>query len=265
MNSANSSLLPWRELLAASQQRETPWADVSTRILSRLMALDLNTADLGTGEELPLKTLEKISLLFDDTVEEIEKMDYFIKISMSFGLYQTLIGVFLQAIHKMEHEREARQALMQLAHAVLVRSLKQHPFSLSIWQKLNGQLTAEDRMLFDDLLSRAEHTIMLLTGNTVYSFFEESCTREEIDELLGKAYQAVTAAEQVRQYSAKSGNGHTKLILQYVEQWQGNGQLKRLPRICPFLQSLDAHWKHKVKLGCRQGVERMYETQKMFR
>ena len=264
-NTTISRRLPWQDILTASGRKETPWKDVSTGILSRIEELDLEAEDLGTGDNLPLDTFEVIAKVIDEALADLERKDYYIRMCMRFCIFQNLVGVVFHQIEEMPPESlEERQALMQLAHAFVLSSVRQLPFTIDVWQGMTEQLPPETRPTYETILCRVEGSIMAISGNTVYSFFEDGCTKQEVDRLLSAAYKAVAASDKERQFSSRHGNGHSKLILQYVMLWQDNCRLKQLPRIMPFLRSLDAHWHHEFKLGCRQGVERMYAKKTMF-
>jgi len=256
-----SSRLPWEEILDASRRKETPWVDKSTNILVSIEQLNLDSDDLGRDKTLPLETLDKISQLFDEELKCFEEKSYYLKVSMYYDVYQTLVGVLLRQVLDMKPtKKEEIHALTQLAQAIMLRSVKHIPYTIDMWREMAELLLPEAQPIFEDILSRMEVSIMVLTGNTVYSFFEDTCTHKEIDKLLLEAQQAVAAAEQVRQFSDFHGNGHTRLILHYVQEWQEDYVLKKMPTITPFLRCLEAHWKHTYKLGCRQGAERMYKV-----
>lgn len=260
-----NSCLPWQEIITASRHKEAPWKDVSTSILSGIQSLDLDSEDLGKGDILPLDTFERIAQVFDEALRETDQQDYYLRMCMRFCIFQNVVGILLHQVTKMSQGQEAeQQALTQLAHASMLASVRQIPFTIEVWQGMEEQLEPELRPYYETILNRVEGSIMTISGNTVYSFFEDSCSRQEVDRLLQAAYKAVSVSDKERQFSSRHGNGHSKLILQYVVLWQDNCRLKQLPRIMPFLRSLEAHWHHEFKLGCRQGVERMYAKKTMF-
>lgn len=263
MTKTLSSRLPWPAILDASRRKETPWTDVSTSILSGIERLNLDSRDLGTGQSLPMETIDKFSHLFDVELQDVDMMAYFLKISMRFSVFQTLVGVLIrQALEMSPDEKEERHALMQMTHVIVLCSVRQIPFTVDLWRTMTPLLNPDARPLFEDVLCRVEESIMTITGNTVYSYFDDSCSRSEVDTLLEKAYRSIQSAEKTRQYTERHGDGHTKLLMTFIFQWQDDYQLKRMDSIMPFLRSLDAHWRHSVSLGCRQGIEKMYKAYK---
>lgn len=261
MTKTLNNRLPWRAILDASRHREAPWADISTTILTSIQQLNLDSRDLGNGQALPTETTDMISRLVEEKLQQVESLSYYLKLSMRFTIFQNIVGVLIRQVMEMTPEqKEERQALMQMTHAVMLCSVRQVPFTVEMWRDMAPQLIAEAQPVFDELLCRVEASIMTITGNTVYSYFEEDCSRHEVDSLLAEAYRSIVAEEKDRQFTDLHGKGHTKLLMTFIIRWQDDYQLKRMNSIMPFLRSLDAHWKHALALGCRQGVERMYKT-----
>lgn len=258
--------LPWHEILAASRHKETPWVDVSTAILESIEALNLDLEEMGIGGQMPMPTIDKIGKLFDQFILDTEREQYYMKMSIRFSVFQSIVGVIIrQAMQLPDNRKDERQVLMQLAHAIIVRSVQQVPFTIDEWKKLAGKIAPEAHVMLFEILCRVEETIMIMTGNTVYSYFDSTCSKEEVDVMLDKAKAAVEAAEKVRALGPRHGDGHSKLILQYVILWQEDDRMKKVTRIMPFLQCLKAHWHTDISLGCRQGVEKMYAKKTLFR
>jgi len=256
-----SNRLPWPSILESSRRRETPWRDVSSSILTSIEQLDLDQEDLGNGITPPMETIDAISQLLDRQLQEIDKMSYYQKISMRFSVFQSLVGVLVKQAMEMDQEgKEEMDALKQIAHVIVLCSIRQIPFTIELWRMMIPQLIPEARPILEDILFRVEQSIMTITGNTVYNYFNDNCSRSEVDRLLDKAYRAILSEDKTRQYTERHGDGHTKLLMRFIFEWQDEYQLKKMNSIMPFLKSLDAHWRHSVSLGCRQGIEKMYKA-----
>ena len=259
-----ADLLPWDEMTGAGKGTETPSAKISSSILAHIGGLGLELSAFGSGSSASSGIMTEISGAIDRELESLPSVDYYLRISVTSSVFQHLVGVLLHQAVKEKEGCRTREVLMQLAHAVMVRSMREQPFTLGLWRSVRDLSREELHPLLDELVCQVELTLMDLLGDSVYSFFEEACTREEIDTLLEKAYQAVKAAESFRQYTSRHGNGHTQLIIGYVLRWQDSNRMKRVPRITPFLRSLEAYWHHDCRLGCRQGIERMYMKRTMY-
>lgn len=243
---------------------ETPSSGISTSILSRIGDLGLHVADFGEGTCAGSGIMTRVSEVIDRELESLPEMDYYLRLTVMTSVFQQLTGILLHQVIREDVPSPVSDVLMQLAHAVMVRSMREQPFTLALWRSVRDMSRRELHPLLDELLCQVEQSLMELLGSSVYSFFEETCSREEVDTLLEKAYQAVKAAELVRRYTSRHGNGHTQLIIGYVLRWQDSNRMKRVPRIMPFLRSLEAYWHHDCRLGCRQGVERMYMKHTMY-
>jgi len=260
MTQTPSSRLPWQAILEASRRKETPWTDVSYSILSSIERINLDGKDLGTPHSLPQETVEKISHLLDVELQHVSAMPYYLKISMRFTIFQSLVGVLIRQILEMDRrQEEGKEALMQLTQAIMLYSVRQIPFTVDLWRNMTPQLILEARPVYEEIIRRMEESIRAITGNSVYDFFTGSCTRHEVDKLLEKAHEAIIAEDKLRQFSANHNEGHTKLILSFVKQWQDDYQLRKMDTISPFLRCLEALWRP-IKLGCRQGAERAYKS-----
>lgn len=256
--------LPWESILSMSRRKGHPWVDITTSILNKLIQLSLSDDELLPEKVLPVATIEKISSVFDEVFDDTDKMDYYLRMYSRFSVYHSLVGIFVEEILQAEEGSDIQVALSRISQAIVVRSVRHTPYTIDMWRQMTGFMIEEARPVYEEILDKVEFLVMTLTGNTVYSFFEDSYSKTEIDVLLSIAYNAVQVEEEQRQYTSRHGNGHSKTILHYVALWQGNGRMKVVPRIMPFIVCLEAHWHHAFKLGCRQGVERMYAKQSMF-
>lgn len=257
--------LPWDSILSKSRRNGHPWFDITTSILNKIASLKLTDEELSKEETLAVDTIEKISKVFDEVFDDTDKMDYYLKMYSRFSVYHSLVGIFVEEILQTpDYESEIVDALSRISQSIIVRSIRQSPYTIEMWRQMSGFMIEEARPVYEEILDKVEYAVMTITGNTVYSFFEDHYPKSEIDVLLSIAYKAVQVEEEQRQYTSRHGNGHSKTILHYVSLWQDNGRMKVIPRIMPFLVCLEAHWQHAFKLGCRQGVERMYAKQSMF-
>lgn len=249
----------WQALLIANRQRLTPWKDLTTEILQKLEPT-VGLEDLRLGEEaICHQILEQVSEVFDETFAQFDKMDYYLKLSLKSEIYKDVVGLFVRQLYMSDgYSDQERGALQRVLQAVLIKSVKEPPLTVESWRQLSSLLTESVVQHYTELIDDVELQIMYITGNTVYTYFEECCSKAEVDSLLEKAFETLTLEEEVRQFTSRHGNGHTKTILQFVERWQEDRQMKEVDRIKPFLVCLEAYWHGKIRLGSRQGVEKMY-------
>lgn len=249
----------WQALLIANRQRLTPWKDLITEILQKVEpAVELH--ELRNEEEvISRQVLERVSDVFDETFTQFDKMDYYLKLSLKSEIYKDVVGLFVRQLYMSDgYTEQERGALESVLLAILIKSVKEPPMTVENWRQLSCLLTESVVQLYAELIDRVELQIMYITGNTVYTYFEERCSKAEVDSLLENAFETLSLEEEVRQFTSRHGNGHTKTILQFVERWQEDRQMKEVDRIKPFLVCLEAYWHGKIRLGSRQGVEKMY-------
>lgn len=253
----------WQEMLVANRQRLTVWKDITTVFFEKLEPLtNTEQYDLDS-EEIPLVMLDRVSDLIDETFEPYSMMDYYLKLSLRFEIFYNVVGLLVRQIYMSDtfDDREV-SVLKRLTQAIIIKSVKEPPFTIDTWKLLSAFLTRKIVESYLELIEDVELQIMYLTGNTVYTYFEDHCSKSDVDALLEKAYKTLMLEENARQYSSRHGNGHTKTILLFVERWQENRQMKEVDRIKPFLVCLEAYWHGKIRLGSRQGVEKMYQKKR---
>lgn len=262
MNTTRPSCSRKPSCVMAADSTETPWAQAAARVLSELLLLDQPAGDSEQDQPHTDDLRDSVFSILDRQLETFSGMDYYQRLGMTFSFFHEVTGAFL---HQSLAAGEGRHGhLAAIAVSVILRSMREPPFSVSLWRSLLPYFREEARPLLASLLDRVELSLMEMLGQSVYSFFEDDCPREKVDRLLEEACRSVTAAESVRCLTSRHGNGHTRLIIGYVLSWQERGLMKRVPRIMPFLRSLEAYWHHDCRLGCRQGVERMYTKRTMY-
>ena len=248
-------VLPWQELVEDCRQQEYPWTDGAADLMYRLGELELE--DSGMETPLTEEALGEVSAVFDSMYKRTEKLDYYLRLSVRFCLFRNIVGVFLRRIACTGGEG-GKRCLMWIAQAVMVSGIRQVPFSLKLWYGLLPTLDLKYQEDYRILLGHVERSLMQLAGSSVYRFFCQQCSRHEVDALLEKCHAAVLEAEQRRRYTGKRGQGHTRLVIEHILLWQERGVMLHLDQVMPFLKCLEALWHHDVRLGCRQGAERMY-------
>ena len=264
MNKSICCSLQWQELVDTCKRMETPWRDGAEEVMLRLKDLGLDEMDLGRDNHIPEETLRAISGVFEDVFQKTEKLEYQQRVYLRFGIFRSIVGIFLQKISAFNGEDrvEEMQRLMQITQAIIVSSITQEPFTLKVWKSFVPYLDLRLQNIFQTIIDHSELIVMCLAGNTVYHFFNRQISTEKIDGLLAQCHAALLAAEKRRQFSGKRGQGHTKLIIGKILHWQDMGFMLHVETITPFIRCLEAHWHHEFRLGSRQGAERMYKNKK---
>ena len=261
MNKTIFCSLPWQELVDTCQRMETPWKDGAEEVMLRLKDLGLDEMALGGDGHIPEETLRAISGVFEDVFQKTEKLEYQQKVYLRFGIFRSIVGIFLQKISAFKGEDRVEEGLrlMQITQAIIVSSITQEPFTLKVWKSFVPYLDPRLQDIFQSIIGHSELIVMGLTGNTVYRFFNRQIAIGEIDGLLAQCHAALLAAEKRRRFSGKRGQGHTRLIIDQILRWQELGYMQHVDTITPFIRCLEAHWHHEFRLGSRQGIERMYK------
>ena len=218
-------VLPGQELVEDCRQQEYPWTDGAADLMNRLGELELQ--DSGMDTPLTEEALGEVSAVFDSMYKRTEKLDYYLRLSVRFCLFRNIVGVFLRRIACTGGEG-GKRCLMWIAQAVMVSGIRQVPFSLKLWYGLLPTLDLKYQEDYRILLGHVERSLMQLAGSSVYRFFCQQCSR------------------------------HTRLVIEHILLWQERGVMLHLDQVMPFLKCLEALWHHDVRLGCRQGAERMY-------
>lgn len=258
----NPCLKNWQELLVANRQRLTPWKDLTTDILARMESV-FRDVDSLENDIIPHAMLDSVSFVIDETLDQYQKMDYYLKLSIRFEVFHSLVGILIWQIFLSDSDDEKELLfLKRLAQSVIIKSIREPPLTIESWKFMTSFLPDRIIASYMELIEDVELQIMYLTGNTVYNYFDESCSKAEVDILLENAFKTLILEEEARQFSSRHGNGHSKTILQFVERWQENRQMKDVDRIKPFLVCLEAYWHGKIRLGSRQGVEKMYQKKR---
>ena len=258
MTSKINAIVPWQEMRITCENSEQVWVTLTDAILEKLEDCDFSTEDFGDKDVIPHITYEKIIICVEKVINEISCNEYYVRLGVRFNVFQTLVGLLVN--HMSSSDERTRKILTKLAMSLVVCSVRQPPFTLPVWKQLYEVYVREDaKPDFSRVIHHSEMMLMELSGQSIYSFFTDVCTNEEIEELLKDAHEQIRQEDELRRYTIKHGHGHSKTIVSQAIQWMRTGKLRRQNHIYPLIRSLSAYWHHEFNLGTSQGAERMYK------
>jgi len=259
MPEKNNCVMPsWKGMIEVCENSNMPWMLPTASILRRLENLNLTSEELSVDGLLPIETYNRIVEVFDEELQSEKSANFHLEMCTRFNVFQTIVGILILQIP--EEQCELRQNILQLSVAVMLRSIRQPPFTMPVWkQMVKEYVRPEVKALFHEIVCMTENRLMAMSGNTVYSFFSERCSKDEVDQLLARAHDVIKVEDEQRRYTIKHGHGHSKCIITMLVEWMDKGKLKDQQHIFPLIKSLSAYWHHEFNLGTSQGTEKIYK------
>lgn len=252
-----NEFLPWQAMGIACEGSDLIWVTMTGNILKKLQSCDFSVKDFGDDEQVPIDTYERIVKVFEDELVKDENCEYYLRLSRRFTVFQTIVGLLVSQMSGVDQKLKC--ILSKLSVAIVVCSLRQPPYTMPVWKQMADEyVRVEVEEDFRTIVNLAENLLMLLSGQSIYSFFQDTCSKEEIHEMLAVAHEHLKQEDEVRRYTIKHGHGHSKMIIGHALGWMAKGKMKSQHRIYPLIKSLSAYWHHEFNLGSSQGTERMY-------
>lgn len=178
------------------------------------------------------------------------------------NLYQSVFEQLERQYSRLEKEdASARVFLQHLMQEVMNVSIMSQAMSLDDWHGIIER--RKEAFKVEDV---AEYVYKKLCVGLqsqqeigIYDFFYDKTVQEDINRMLNETKEHLMLASIHRGQTKKRGQGMSRLVVDYIHQWQKQGVMKPLKSIYPFCQCLDRHWNHEINLGTRQGLEATYK------
>lgn len=222
--------------------------------------IDLNSE--VNWEEVPADFRERLQGCVVSEMKGISDIPVLGDLLKSGDLYQMVFEQLEVQYARLEkRDVSARAFLQQLMQEVMNVSISTGKMSLADW---HGMI--EGRKEASKVEDVAEYVYKKLCAahqvaekESIYDYFYNNSSPDEIDRLLGEAKESLTLASAHRGMTKKRGQGMSRLIINYIHQWQERKLMKPMKSVFPFCQCLQQYWNDTINLGTRQGLEATYK------
>lgn len=213
-------------------------------------------------EDVPTDLRERLQMHIVAEMDDILEIPMLGELLKSGDLYQTVFEQLEVQYARLEkRDVSARGFLQRLMQVVMDVSISTGKMSLADWHgMIEGRKEArkvED--VAEYVYKKQCATLQAAQKSSVYDFFYNSSSPDEIDRLLSEAKESLTLASAHRGMTKKRGQGMSRLIINYIHQWQERKLMKPMKSVFPFCQCLQRHWDGAINLGTRQGLEATYK------
>lgn len=240
------------------QMGELLVADV--RLLAEEFGVDMDSEI--KPEDVPTNLRERLRECI------VAKMDGKLEIPMlgellkSGDLYQSVFEQ-LEVQHGRLDRRDvsARAFVQELMQEVMDVSIETGKMSIADWHGIIERRKAASRVedVAEYVYKKFCAALQVSQDDSIYDFFYNSSSPDEIDRLLGEARESLMLASVYRGMTKKRGQGMSRFIIDYIHQWQERKLMKPMKSVFPFCQCLQRHWNDEINLGTRQGLEATYK------
>lgn len=213
-------------------------------------------------EDVPTDLRERLQAYIVAEMDGISEIPMLGELLKSGDLYQTVFEQLEVQYGRLDkRDVSARAFLQQLMQEVMDVSISTGKMSLVDWHgMIEGRKEArkvED--VAEYVYKKQCATLQMARKSSVYDFFYNSSSSDEIDRLLSEAKDSLMLASSYRGMTKKRGQGMSRLIIDYIYQWQERKLMKPMKSVFPFCQCLERYWDGAINLGTRQGLEATYK------
>lgn len=230
------------------------------RLLAEEFGVDMDS--VMKPEDVPTNLRERLRERIVAEMDGILEIPMLGELLKSGDLYQSMFEQ-LEVEHGRLDKRDvsARAFVQELMQEVMNVSIETGKMRLADWDGIIERRKAASRVedVAEYVYKKFCVTLRESQEASVYDFFYNKSSPDEIDRLLGEARESLMLASSHRGMTKKRGQGMSRFIIDYIRQWQEQGLMKPMKSVFPFCQCLQQHWNDEINLGTRQGLEATYK------